>query len=113
MTQALGLRGRGRPKGMKNKPKPPAAPLKNSRMLSLMEGCYTAEEWLKRFQKLSPSEQFRLKASVEPKAREEPPGTFCLIVNGLGSKLGKQYCPRCNWTSDDGFDFNKEKGGSL
>jgi hypothetical protein len=84
MTKALGLRGRGRPKGVRNKEKPPAAPLKNSRMLSLMEGCYTAEEWLKRFKKLSPSEQFKLKASVEPKAKEEGAGTTIrMIIRGI------------------------------
>jgi hypothetical protein len=66
-----------------------------------MEGCYTAEEWLARFKKLSPSEQFKLKASVEPKAKEEGAGTTIrLIIRGVKGWI----CTACGHKQDGSND---------
>ena len=105
-------RGRGRPAGSKTYKAGPR--LKASRMLDLVDACYDEEEWVRRFKGLSPESQFKYRSMLEPRAKEEAgPGIFCLLVDGLGTRGGKQYCPRCNWTSDNGFkDCFKKKEGS-
>ena len=69
----------------------PDVPLKPSKkMAALMAGCYTDDEWQRRFKLLPISEQFRLRGGAEPKPKEEPTGnTFTLIVSGLSRPCSK------------------------
>jgi len=92
LTETPAKRGKGRPQGSRNQVKVLSEPLKNARLQSLMEGCYPAETWLKKFRKLPDELQFRLRSMVEPKAKAEVSDShFTLEVHGL------TLCPRCGW----------------
>jgi hypothetical protein len=83
--------------------------------LDLFANAYTDAEVVARYKTLTPAMQLKYRSVLEPRAREEVAGPtiFCLTVDGLGARGGKQYCPRCGWTSDDGFGdcFKTKEGG--
>jgi hypothetical protein len=86
----------GRPRGSKTFREGPPPPSK--RMRDLMGGCYSEEEWVRRFKQLPPTEQFRLRGMQEPRVWEEQPtGDFILKIVGLGDG---NTCPSCGWTQD-------------
>ena len=83
-------RGRGRPRGSRNKAKP--VELSFKRIKELFATCYTPAQQKKRFMALKPDQQFRLMAALEPKEKplpaESAPG-YTLVIHGLGP------CPNC------------------
>jgi hypothetical protein len=58
------------------------------RLRSLIAQAYTAEEWLRRYKRLSETDQFRLWAQVEPKeVKMDQSSTFRLVISGLPNKV--------------------------
>ena len=83
----------GRPRGSKTVTKMSAG-----RLMDLFDGCYSAEEWARRFKKLSPESQFKYRAQLEPRAKEErTSSTFQLVISGLAGKA-PITCPKCQHT---------------
>ena len=57
------------------------------RLRSLIAQAYTAEEWLKRYKRLSETDQFRLWAQVEPKEMKvDNNSVFRLVIEGFQPK---------------------------
>lgn len=107
MVDEVEKRKPGRPKGSRTYR--PDAPLPSKRMRDLMAGAYSDAEWLRRYKLLPVTEQFRLRGGAEPKPRDEqPPGSFTLIVTGLGA-----VCPECGHRSAGAPVVKNEEGGKV
>ena len=84
----------GRPLGSKTRPKGGGEPLTRGRLREAVGRTFSPEKLERMLKQLSPVEAARLLASIEPKVREETPGTFQLIVSGLAP-----ICPKCGYRS--------------
>lgn len=58
------------------------------RLQTLIEGAYTAEQWVQRFRRLQAVDQFRLWSTVVPKEHKvDNSSTFRLVIEGLQNKV--------------------------
>lgn len=89
MTEALGLRARGRPKGAKNRAK---EGLGRGRLRDALADSLTQKD----VDRLPPKAKADLLVKLEPKERpaEDRASTFTLVISGLH---GKEPCPNCGW----------------
>lgn len=94
MTEALGLRARGRPKGAKNRAK---EGLGRGRLRDALADSLTQKD----VDRLPPKAKADLLVRLEPKERpvEDRGSTFQLIISGLH---GKGPCPNCGWVATPG-----------
>ena len=74
------------------------------RLRSLIAQAYTPEEWLKRYRRLSETDQFRLWAQVEPKdVNIEGQTRISLIIQGVRQtkSIDGSICPALPEHEDD------------
>lgn len=94
-------RGRGRPAGAKNKPKPVVTETPRRKgggiLRDAIEKAYSEEKLIRILQSLTPAEAARVMASVEPRRKEESEqkSVFNLIVEGLSPR-----CLKCGTTRE-------------
>jgi len=92
---------RGRPRGARNRPKE-VSRIPLTRMRELVDGSTVTNQaeksFLKRWDKISPTEQVRRRLDMEPREKvEQPNSNFILKIIGLGDG---NTCPACGWTQD-------------